>query len=214
MTDTPKEQHAAYQPSSEKPLTEDEVAANKSTDELEQVLESSSSLLTRRTLLSVVSIAAGGLASALVGLPLIGFLLAPLVRKQPPVWREVGKLDSFPVGQTQKVTFEDSSSIPWGGSDSETAAWLRRVDDKTFTAFAVDCTHLGCPVRWEADAQLFMCPCHGGVYYQDGEVAAGPPPHALQQFPVRILNNSVQVEWRKLPIVAGNCPRGKREVEA
>ena len=49
-------------------------------------------------------------------------------------------------------------------------------------------------------------PCHGGVYYKNGEVAAGPPPHALQQFPVRILNNAVQVEWRKLPPVAGKGP--------
>ena len=175
--------------------------------------ESPASLLTRRNMLMLVSIAAGGLASAIVGLPLAGFLLAPLWRKQPPVWRGVGALDKFQIGQTAKVTFEDSSAIPWGGSDSETAAWLRRVDEHTFQAFSVECTHLGCPVRWEASAELFMCPCHGGVYYKDGEVAAGPPPHALQQFPVRILNNAVEVEWRKLPVVAGNCPN-KREVKA
>lgn len=169
--------------------------------------ESSDSLFTRRHLLMAVSVAAGGLASVAVGLPMVGFLLAPLFRKQPPVWRAVGSLTKFPVGQTEKVTFEDSSSIAWGGQDSETAAWLRRVDENTFEAFSVECTHLGCPVRWEASAELFMCPCHGGVYYKDGQVAAGPPPHSLQQFPVRILNNVVEVEWRKLPAVAGNCPR-------
>ena len=164
------------------------------------------SLLSRRHLLMAVSVAAGGLAATIVGLPLVGFLVAPLFRNQPAVWRDVGPLTNFPVGHTSKVTFEDSSALTWGGEDSETAAWLRRVDEQTFQAFAVDCTHLGCPVRWEADAELFMCPCHGGVYYKDGEVAAGPPPHALQQFPVRILNNSVQVEWRKLPPVARNGP--------
>jgi len=170
--------------------------------------ESSPSLVTRRHLLMLISVAAGGVASAIVGLPLVGFLLAPLFRKQPGVWRDVGTLSDFPVGHTSKVTFNDSSALVWGGEDSETAAWLRRVDQQTFQAFAVDCTHLGCPVRWEADAELFMCPCHGGVYYKDGAVAAGPPPHALQQFPVRILNNTVQVEWCKLPPVAQNegCP--------
>ena len=193
-------------------MTEQAQPANSEVAEVQAALDKPGSLLTRRTLLMLVSIAAGGAASAIVGLPLLGFLLAPLVRKQPPVWRKVGTLDNFEVGQTQKVTFEDSSAIPWGGTDSETAAWLRRVDEKTFVAFAVDCTHLGCPVRWEADAQLFMCPCHGGVYYQNGDVAAGPPPHALQQFPVRILNNTVEVEWRKLPIVAGNCVH-KAEVD-
>jgi menaquinol-cytochrome c reductase iron-sulfur subunit len=170
--------------------------------------ESSTSLITRRHLLMLISVAAGGVASAIVSLPLVGFLIAPLFRKQPEVWRDVGKLSDFPVGHTSKVTFDDSSALVWGGEDSLTAAWLRRVDQQTFQAFAVDCTHLGCPVRWEADAELFMCPCHGGVYYKDGTVAAGPPPHALQQFPVRILNNAVQVEWRKLPPVARNegCP--------
>lgn len=168
--------------------------------------DTSDSLLSRRHLLMFVSIAAGSLASAIVGLPLVGFLIAPIFRKEPSVWRDVGPLTKFPVGHTSKVTFEDSSSLGWGGQDSETAAWLRRVDEATFVAFAVDCTHLGCPVRWEADAELFMCPCHGGVYYMNGEVAAGPPPHSLQQFPVRILNNAVQVEWHPLPPVAGNRP--------
>lgn len=175
--------------------------------------QTSTSLLSRRHLLMFVSVAAGGFATALVSVPLIGFLIAPLFRRQPAVWRDVGPLSKFPVGQTSKVTLEDSSSISWGGADSLTAAWLRRVDEQTFQAFAVDCTHLGCPVRWEASAELFMCPCHGGVYYKDGEVAAGPPPHALQQFPVRILNNTVQVEWHKLPAVAENC-RHTQEADA
>ena len=46
--------------------------------------------------------------------------------------------------------------------------------DDEFVAFSVNCAHLGCPVRWLREAHLFMCPCHGGVYYEDGRVAAGP----------------------------------------
>ena len=79
------------------------------------------SLLSRRHLLMLVSVAAGGLATAIVGLPVVGFLLAPLFRKEPAVWRDVGALGDFPVGLTSKVTFEDSSAIAWGGKDSETA---------------------------------------------------------------------------------------------
>jgi menaquinol-cytochrome c reductase iron-sulfur subunit len=175
--------------------------------------ESLTSLITRRNLLIALSVAAGTIASAIVALPLAGFLIAPIFRKQPGVWRDVGPLDGFRIGDTSKVTFEDSSSLSWGGAASETAAWLRRDGESQFTAFAVDCTHLGCPVRWEASAELFMCPCHGGVYYKDGTVAAGPPPHALQQFPVRILNNTVQVEWRELPVVAQRCKHAD-EVDA
>jgi menaquinol-cytochrome c reductase iron-sulfur subunit len=69
-----------------------------------------------------------------------------------------------------------------------------------FIAFAVNCSHLGCPVRWLGDANLFMCPCHGGVYYSDGSVAAGPPPRPLTRYPVRIQNGEVQIQTRPIPI--------------
>ena len=49
----------------------------------------------------------------------------------------------------------------------------------TFQVFAINCAHLGCPVRWFPESRLFMCPCHGGVYYEDGSRASGPPPRGL-----------------------------------
>ena len=101
---------------------------NNETNDTNEVPDLSlTSLLTRRHMLMFVSVAAGGLAATIVGLPLVGFLIAPIFRKEPPVWREVGALKDFPVGHTSKVTFADSSALAWGGSDSETAAWLRRV---------------------------------------------------------------------------------------
>jgi len=48
-----------------------------------------------------------------------------------------------------------------------------------FLVFAVNCAHLGCPVSWFQESGLFMCPCHGGVYYANGERASGPPPRGL-----------------------------------
>ena len=51
----------------------------------------------------------------------------------------------------------------------------RRGADQ-FLVFAVNCAHLGCPVSWFPQSGLFMCPCHGGVYYANGERASGPPP--------------------------------------
>ena len=70
-----------------------------------------------------------------------------------------------------------------------------------FTAFTVHCTHLGCPVRWVADAKLFLCPCHGGVYYADGTVSAGPPPKPLPQYPVRVRDGQVEILTSPIPIV-------------
>ena len=56
----------------------------------------------------------------------------------------------------------------------------------SFTAFAVYCTHLGCPVHWLAAPKIFLCPCHGSVFNGDGTVAGGPAPRALFQYPVRV----------------------------
>jgi len=157
--------------------------------------------LTRRRFLSRLSIGLSGLAAAVVALPGLGFVLAPLVRKVPQIWRTVGHVDDFAVGQTVNVTFRDPSPLPWAGVTAQTAAWLRRDAADRFVAFSVNCTHLGCPVRWLPQAELFMCPCHGGVYYDDGRVAAGPPPHPLTRYEVRVRDNQVQVRTGTLPIV-------------
>jgi menaquinol-cytochrome c reductase iron-sulfur subunit len=154
----------------------------------------------RRRFLSRLSIALSTAVAAVVGVPVVGFLLSPLARKVPRQWRAVGLADGFKVGETVSVTFDDASPLPWSGVTARTAAWLRREDAEIFTAFAVNCTHLGCPVRWLADAQLFLCPCHGGVYNGDGSVAAGPPPKPLPRYPVRVREGQVEILTSPLPV--------------
>jgi menaquinol-cytochrome c reductase iron-sulfur subunit len=136
----------------------------------------------------------------MLAIPGVGFVIAPLFRKTPQLWRGVGKVSDFKVGETVQVTMEDSSPLPWAGVTANTGAWLRRVSESEFIAFAVNCSHLGCPVRWLQDANLFMCPCHGGVYYSDGSVAAGPPPQPLTRYNVRIQNGEIQLQTRPIPI--------------
>jgi menaquinol-cytochrome c reductase iron-sulfur subunit len=156
--------------------------------------------LSRRKFFARLSIALGSLCTAALAIPAVGFVLAPLFSKTPQLWRAVGKVSDFQVGKTVSVTLEESSPLPWAGVTAKTAAWLRRVNDTEFIAFAVNCSHLGCPVRWLADANLFMCPCHGGVYYADGRVAAGPPPRPLTRYNVCVQNGQVQIETQATPI--------------
>jgi len=98
------------------------------------------------------------------------------------------------------VSFLDPSPLAWAGVTARTAAWLRRKSENEFVAFAMNCTHLGCPVRWLASADLFMCPCHGGVYYSDGEDAAGPPPRALFKYPIRVRDGMVEIRTSAVPL--------------
>jgi menaquinol-cytochrome c reductase iron-sulfur subunit len=147
----------------------------------------------RRKFLSRISLGLSALAGAVVSVPIVAYLLSPLIRPAPQVWRDLGPVDQYRIGDTVEVAYEDPASLPWAGQTALTALWLRRTGDREFTAFALNCTHLGCPVNWRADAELFLCPCHGGVYYADGTVAGGPPPLPLSQYNLRIENDHVQV---------------------
>lgn len=153
-------------------------------------------LLSRRRFVSRLSLALAGLAGAVVGVPIVAYLLSPLLNPARQVWRTVGQVADFRVGETIEVTFQEPSPLAWAGQTALTAAWLRRTGEQDFIAFAVNCTHLGCPVNWRPKAQLFLCPCHGGVYYADGTVAGGPPPEPLISFAVRVQGSEVQVLTR------------------
>jgi menaquinol-cytochrome c reductase iron-sulfur subunit len=149
--------------------------------------------------LNRVSLALSGLAAAVVSVPIIAYLLSPLLQPAPEDWHDLGLVENFQIGQTVEVAFDATTSLPWAGQTARTAVWLRRNADQDFTAFGLNCTHLGCPVNWRAGAELFLCPCHGGVYYADGSVAGGPPPHPLVRYAVRIVApDRVQVLTRPL----------------
>jgi menaquinol-cytochrome c reductase iron-sulfur subunit len=154
----------------------------------------------RRRFLARLSVAIGSLIAILAGLPVIGYILLPVSRKMLRQWVSVGPAERFTVGDTVLVSFENPSARPWAGVSGKTGAWVRRVGDSDFIAFVLNCSHLGCPVRWEASSKLFVCPCHGSVYYEDGIVAAGPAPFPLQRFRVRVRGGQVELESRPIPI--------------
>ncbi len=153
---------------------------------------------TRRRFLNRLSFALGSIIAAIMGIPSLAYLLG--LRRPMSEWRTVGKLDEFKLEATVSVSFMDPSPLPWAGVTARTAAWLRRTRPEEFIAFSINCTHLGCPVRWLPDADLFMCPCHGGVFYKDGRVASGPPPRPLTRYPVRVREGLVEILASPLPI--------------
>ena len=63
----------------------------------------------RRRFLTRISIALSTFVAAVMGVPVVGFLVSPLIRKAPRVWRPVGPVDHFKVGETVNVSFEDAS---------------------------------------------------------------------------------------------------------
>ncbi len=157
-------------------------------------------VLSRRAFLNRLSLILSGLIGLVLTVPIVAYLLTPLIRRAPGVWLDVGRPEQFRIGETVQIAIDDPSPLPWAGQTTRTSVWLRREGQATFTAFAVNCTHLACPVGWQVQAQIFLCPCHGGVFYADGSVAAGPPPRPLPRYDVRVQDGSVQVLTRPVPI--------------
>ena len=157
-------------------------------------------VLARRRFLSRISLAMSGAIGAVLSVPMLAYLLTPMIRRAPDVWVTLGRVEQFEVGRTVQVAYDDPSPLPWAGQTARTSLWLRRTGPGEFVAFAVNCTHLACPVNWRQEAGLFLCPCHGGVFYDDGSVAAGPPPRPLPRYEVRVVGAEVQLRTGPVPI--------------
>ena len=139
------------------------------------------------------------------------FLLAPIVRYLlSPVksdsayksWVSLGLLDKYPVGETRIATFVNPFRREWDGETAGVACYVRRTAADKFQVFAVNCAHLGCPVRWFPQSQLFMCPCHGGAYYADGARASGPPERGLFTYEYKIVGSELHIDAGQMPTLS------------
>lgn len=156
----------------------------------------------RRSFFQWLTYGIGAVAAALVGVPFVAYLL-PRKRPAPP-WVKLGPVSKFPLGETLLITFDNPISLPWDGIVANTGVHVRNEgkDEQgkdRFLVLAVNCAHLGCPVSWFQQSGLFMCPCHGGVYYATGERASGPPPRGLFHCVWRVTAGQLEIEAPHYP---------------
>jgi Rieske Fe-S protein len=134
------------------------------------------------------------------------------MRKSPEKWVHLGPIGRFPQGETRLAAFTNPLGRPEDGKAAQTGVYVRCLDqDKhQFQIFAMNCAHLGCPVSWFPQSGLFMCPCHGGVYYASGEVASGPPPRGLFKCEWRVRDGRLEVQAPHYPTLQNTlCPEGR-----
>jgi menaquinol-cytochrome c reductase iron-sulfur subunit len=159
--------------------------------------------VSRRTLLLKIGTGLNGVAAMLMGVPVLGYVLSSFTRSSPRKWISLGSLDRFPAGETRMAVYRNPETKPWDGDTAEVPCWVRRVDSsEAFQVFAINCTHLGCPVRWFQESRLFMCPCHGGAFYEDGSHASGPPPRGLFEYQHKVEGGELKVLGGHLPTLA------------
>jgi nitrite reductase/ring-hydroxylating ferredoxin subunit len=98
------------------------------------------------------------------------------------------------------VAIADIGEVPVGGyklfrypTKDDPCILLRLAEDK-FVAYDQRCTHLSCPVFFDAARKQLECPCHEGFFsIEDGRPLAGPPKRALAQLSVTTQNARVWV---------------------
>ena len=158
----------------------------------------------RRSFLFKLSLAANGAVGAVLAVPIIGYLFGPASKKKSAdeAWIHLGSLSDFPEGETRLATFRNPVATAWDGQTGDIPCWVRRVSGTTFQVFAINCAHLGCPVRWFSESKLFLCPCHGGAYYEDGSRASGPPERGLFEYDHKISGDALMISAGKMPTLA------------
>ena len=169
---------------------------------------SSEPLLTRRRLFMKLGILFNGVVAATLAVPIVRFLVSSVTlgrQNAYTAWVPLGRVSEFPEGETRLATFRNPFVTPTDGKTADAACWVRRIEGERFQVFAVNCAHLGCPVRWFPQSGLFMCPCHGGAYYRDGSRASGPPERGLFEYPIKIQDGVVTIHAGELPTPGPNA---------
>lgn len=192
--------------SGRRPVEEPTAAAEPAGEEEEEV-----DRYPRNVFLEMTTLALGGVITAVVALPVVGFAILPAFTKQKAVGVDLGPTDNFPEGEWIEATF---LSEPAQGQVTRRTAFVRYNGmfrgQPSYTIISNRCVHLGCPVQASGPKNEderktvevegveqtltpvlpagFSCPCHGGAYDTEGNRTAGPPVRALDRYTFAIID--------------------------
>lgn len=149
--------------------------------------------LSRRRFLEWAIKGVGGIVAAAVGIPIVGYVLSPLLGAKESRWHEVGPAEDFAEGQPVLTIFPLTVKDGWVEKEQHVSIYVKREDGNQFTAFSPKCTHLGCTVQWNNKALQFFCPCHAAVFDANGTPVAGPAPRPLDKYETKTENGRLFV---------------------
>jgi Rieske Fe-S protein len=133
-----------------------------------------------------------------LGLTSIAFAAGTFVAAARKIWRRFA-------ADAQQVQIAQIDEIPIGGyklfryPSNEEPCILVRTSENKLSAFRQLCTHLSCPVIFDAKARQLECPCHKGFFSaEDGSVIAGPPKRPLESLRVSVEDGRVVVSHESI----------------
>lgn len=165
-------------------------------DELTEISESPEpdKAVNRRAFLSSVTVAIGAIITAGLGIPAVAYIVGPaLQRTQEEEWIPIGSTSKVELGTPTLFKAKVERQTGWITDEDEITVYLLTEDGRDYVAMSNICTHLGCRVRWIDDQGQFFCPCHNAIFGKDGSVVEGPPPRALDQFEVKVEDETIYI---------------------
>lgn len=150
--------------------------------------------ISRRDFLGIATFSIGGLISAIIGIPAIGYIIGPaLGAKKEQNWIPLGAVSKVEIGKPTLFKTKVEKRAGWIVNEQELTFYVFTENGRDFIAMSNVCTHLGCRVRWVADEEKFFCPCHNAAFAKNGDVVSGPPPRPLDRFEVKEEDNQLFV---------------------
>src|SRR2546430_9390928 len=107
--------------------------------------DSLASTPSRRGFLFTLGLALSGLAAALAGIPIVGYIFGPVRGRAGQAWIKLGSAGSFPEGETRLATDQNPFRVPWGGPPAEIACLVRRIGGDPVPGVAVHLAPLRLP---------------------------------------------------------------------
>jgi cytochrome b6-f complex iron-sulfur subunit len=136
----------------------------------------------RRRFLGWISAAAAAVLAAFASLVGVGFLY-PIKRRKP---RPLFVCLKSEVPKNQPLEIKDTRGRK---------VLLMLKTGGELMAIGTVCSHLGCTVFYRPKKKIFECPCHSGVFDQEGNPVSGPPQEPLHRYPVMVKQGKVFIQF-------------------
>lgn len=145
----------------------------------------------RKVMGAIVGVINLGLIGAIVG-PVVGFAASPMKSKMKETWVELMDDHLIAPGEIKEVNFSMRVVDGYHEVERKYTVFLRRTEEGVLCLDPA-CTHLGCRVEYQSERRRFICPCHGGVFDEEGRVKSGPPPKPMDRHPVKIEGGKIWI---------------------
>ncbi|MBV8070755.1 MAG: ubiquinol-cytochrome c reductase iron-sulfur subunit [Acidobacteriaceae bacterium] len=104
-------------------------------------------------------------------------------------WADAGDVSLMRDRTPAQIRFTRAVADGWKVRAEQCSAWVTIDEHRNVTAFAPQCTHLGCAYNWQAEKKQFVCPCHGSKFNVRGDVIEGPASRPLDRYSIKLEGN-------------------------